>query len=126
MIKNILLVEDERPLRQALNKKLTSSGFRVFEAGNGEEGLSILTREKIDLILLDIILPVMDGVGMLKEMRKNRKYDKIKIIILTNLTEYSSDHEVLKPHQKNYLIKSNYSLNDIVKKIKKINKEDPV
>lgn len=122
MIKNILIVEDEKPLRFALAKKLVSEGFQVFEAGNGQVGLAILAQEHIDLILLDIVLPVMDGIEMLKEMKKKRKYDTIKIIILTNLTEYTSDHEVLKPHQKNYLIKSNYSLSDIVKKIKKFHK----
>jgi len=119
MIKNILIVEDEKPLKLALSKKLRLNGFKVFEAGNGEEGLQMLAKNKIDLILLDIIMPVMDGIEMLKEMKKKKKYDIIKIIILTNLTEYTSDHEVLKKHQKNYLIKSNYSLSDIIKKIKK-------
>jgi DNA-binding response OmpR family regulator len=122
MIKNILIVEDEKPLRLALSKKLLGEGFQVFVAGNGREGLQILAQKQIDLILLDILLPVMDGIEMLKEMKKKRKYDTIKIIVLTNLTEYSSDHEVLKPHQKNYLIKSNYSLADIVKKIKMFRK----
>jgi len=122
MIKNILIVEDEKPLRLALSRKLISEGFKVFEAGNGQEGLQILAEKNIDLILLDIIMPVMDGIEMLREMKKKRKYDIIKIIVLTNLTEYSSDHEALRPHQKNYLIKSNYSLKDIVKKIKKFRK----
>lgn len=118
--KNILIVEDELAIRRALKKKLLNEGATVFEAGNGFDGLAMLKKEKIDLILMDILMPLMDGAQMLKEMKKNRKYDKIKIVILTNLQEYSSGREVLEPHKDNYLIKSNYSLAQIVEKIKKM------
>jgi DNA-binding response OmpR family regulator len=118
--KKILIVEDEASIRKALTKKLMNEGAVVFEAGNGVDGLKVLKKEKIELILMDILMPLMDGVQMLKEMKKNRKYDKIKIIILTNLQEYNSDREVLEPHKDNYLIKSNYSLAQIVEKIKKM------
>lgn len=118
--KKILIVEDEASIRKALKKKLMNEGAVVFEAGNGVDGLKVLKKEKIELILMDILMPLMDGVQMLKEMKKSRKYDKIKIIILTNLQEYNSDREVLEPHKDNYLIKSNYSLAQIVEKIKKM------
>lgn len=121
MIKNILIVEDEQLIRRALKQKLINYGFIVFEAGNGLDGLKVLKKEKIELILLDIVMPLMDGVQMLKEMKKNKKYDKIKIIILTNLQEYPSDRAALNPHKKNYLIKSNHTLAQIVNKIKKFN-----
>lgn len=121
MIKNILIVEDEKDLQQALKRRLEKEGFGVSQAFNGKEGLGFLKSRKIDLILLDIIMPVMDGVQMLKKMQKNGKYDKIKIIILTNLAEHESAREILKSKQADYLIKSNYSLGDIIKKIKLLN-----
>ena len=71
MNKKILIVEDELSLREALAKKLVSENFEVLEAENGQIGLEVATREKPDLILLDIIMPVMDGMTMLKKLKEN-------------------------------------------------------
>lgn len=123
MDKKILIVEDEKALRDALSDKLTSEKFIVIEAVNGEEGLKMAIEEKPDLILLDIIMPVMDGFTMIGKLREAEKTKglaegKIPIILLTNVDQEKG----MGPGQKlgiyDYLVKSDWGLQNIVKKIK--------
>jgi len=119
MEKKILIVEDEVSLLNVLSEKLKLEGFEVLEAKNGEEGLDLALKRKPDLILLDIIMPKMDGVTMLGNLRENNWGKHVPVIILTNL---SSGSDILKAVEKkafSYLIKSDWKLEDVVKKIKK-------
>lgn len=120
--KNILIVEDDKKLQIALKIKLESLGWKVLQAFNGLEGLDFLEKEKIDLVLLDIAMPVMNGYEMLVEMEKKGKLAGTKVIILSNSSYAplrSKEAEKLLEGIE-YLIKSNYTLNEIVNKIKKI------
>ncbi len=117
-LKKILVVEDELPLLMAINRKLTQEGFEVVEAINGVECLSVGKKEKPDLILLDIIMPKMDGLTALKKLRKTSWGKKMPVIILTNLSEAESISEAIKSEAYDYLIKTNWSLQDVVKKVK--------
>lgn len=114
----ILIVEDETSLRGALRDKLCLEGFTVLEAKNGQEGLAVALREHPDLILLDIIMPVMDGMTMLYELRKDPWGKDVKIILLTNLSEAERVAESLRQGVYDYLVKSDWKLEDIVKKVK--------
>ena len=119
MKKKILIVEDEVSLLNVLSEKLKLEGFEILEAKNGEEGLDLAIKQKPDLILLDIIMPKMDGITMLGKLRENSWGKHVPVIILTNL---SSGSEILKSVEKkvfSYLIKSDWKLEDVVKKIKK-------
>ena len=119
MKKKILIIEDEISLRNALSEKLTSEGFDVLQAKNGEEGLESALIKKPDLILLDVIMPKMDGITMLGKLRENSWGKHVPVIILTNL---SSGSDILKSVEKkvfSYLIKSDWKLEDIIKKIEK-------
>ena len=122
--KKILVVEDEVPLMNALNDKLTKEGFTVLQAKNGEEGLDIALIEKPDLILADILMPKMDGLVMLKKIRESEEGKKIKFIILTNvnssekIAEAMDLQEVITDGSFEYFIKASIKLEDIVKKIK--------
>ena len=124
--KTILIVEDEKSLRGALVDFLHIKEFLTLEAKNGREGRDIALSKHPDLILLDIIMPEMDGMATLKKIREDGWGKKIPIIILTNLSatkEQLTDDEITaKPTY--YLIKSNWKLHDIVKKIETI-LEDP-
>lgn len=117
--KKILIVEDEQLMLDALKDKLTSDGFIIAEAHNGEEGLVTAFREHPDLILLDLIMPKMDGISMIKNLRSDQWGGKVPVIILTNLTP---DNNVIKIIEENspafYLIKSDWNINDIVSKIR--------
>ncbi len=116
--KTILVVEDDTPLRNALCDKFGREGFAVLEAKNGEEALGVALDEHPDLIMLDIIMPVMDGMTMLKKLREDYWGNNVPVIILTNL---SSDHEAVEAFKNlayDFIVKSNYKINDLVKIIK--------
>jgi len=87
--KKILIVEDEEPLKLTLKKKFKNEGFSVLEATNGEDGLKLTQEKKPDLILLDIVMPVMDGMTMLKKLRKQDFGKEMPVILLTNLADTS-------------------------------------
>jgi len=118
MKKKILIVEDESSLLSALVEKLTKEGFETLEAKNGEEGLVMAKKEKPDLILLDIVMPVMDGITMLKQMRNSDWGKEISVIMLTNLSEDDKVDESLENGAFEYLVKSDWKLEDVVKKIR--------
>ncbi|MDP3964230.1 MAG: response regulator [bacterium] len=116
--KQVMIVEDEESLRKALVKKFTSEGFRTLEANDGKKGLEIALVQHPDIILLDIIMPEMDGMSFLREIRLDAWGKKVPIILLTNL--YDAEN-IAAAHQKkvfDYLIKSDWQLGDIVKKVK--------
>ena len=117
----IEVVEDEMPLRNALRDKLTHEGFVMLEATNGEEGLATALREHPDLILLDLLMPQMDGISMMKKLRQEGQWGKnVPIIILTNLS--ADDDKINQAITENepayYLVKSNWTINDLVEKIR--------
>ncbi len=112
----ILIVEDELKLQKAIGDKIERRGWRFTVASNGGEGLRKFKSEKPDLILLDIIMPVMDGLTMLKELRK---ISDVPVLILTNLYDERKLTEALKVGSYDYLVKSDYSLDDIIEKIEK-------
>ena len=87
--KKVLIVEDHGPIRQALAEKLVHEGMVALEAKDGEEGLATALKEKPDLILLDIIMPIMDGLEMLEHLRKTEEIKDTPVIILSarNQTE---------------------------------------
>lgn len=87
MGKVILAVDDEEHILELLEYNLASNGFRVLTAGSGEEGIEILKKEAVDLVLLDIMLPGIDGMEMLKRIRKNSELAELPVIMLTAKSE---------------------------------------
>jgi len=120
-MKKILIIEDEKILADALSKKLIKSGFKIALAYNGQEGLEKVKLETPDLILLDIVMPVMDGLTMLKELRK---FSDVPVIILTNLSDSKKLSEALAAGSYDYLVKADYSMEDVVKKINQVLKHN--
>ncbi len=116
--KKILVVEDEETLRKALVEYLEEEGFEVLEAGDGEEALKIAKTKKIDLMLLDIILPKKDGYQVLDEIKKNEKISQIPIVLLTNLESAEDIQKAFDRGATTYLIKSDYKLEEVSRKIK--------
>lgn len=116
----ILLIEDEEALQKSLSKTLEMEGFNVINAYNGKTGLELALKEKPDLILLDLILPQMDGFEVLRELKKSPETKNISIIILTNLEQIQSVEKTIEFGPLNYLIKANYNLEEIVAKIKEV------
>lgn len=116
--KKILVVEDEAPLLRILADELAREGFAVSEAKNGEEGLKRAYETRPDLILLDIMMPKMDGMTMLRELRKYPWGQAPEVIIMTNLSALEKTQQNASMHQHEFLIKTNTRLQDIVKRVK--------
>lgn len=118
MTHKILVVEDEVSLNSLITDKLAHEGFEVCSASDGQEGLAMAISIHPDCILLDSLMPTMDGITMLKELRKDNWGKEAKIILLTNLTSSDNETEALNYNVTDYLIKSDITLEDIYKKVK--------
>lgn len=116
--KIVLIVEDEKSLREALRDKLTREGFLVLEAKDGEEGLEIALKYHPDLILLDLLMPKMNGAEMAKKLRQDEWGKNVKIIILTNLAEEEKVKRELENSVYAYIIKNDIRLDQVVGKVK--------
>ena len=116
--KKILIIEDEVALLYALQSKLTIEGFEVEAYSTGKEGLKAIKESKFDLLILDIILPDTDGFEILKTVKSDPKTKDIPAVIISNLAEKSNISKGISLGAKDYLPKSKYHLNDIVKRIK--------
>ena len=114
----MLIVEDETPLLRALMEKFGHHGFRVLTAENGEKGLNLANQEHPEVILLDIVMPKMDGIMVLKKLRADDKTKDIPIILLTNLYDNEKLAEAAQYGVYDYLIKSDWKIEDVVKKVK--------
>lgn len=119
--KAILVVEDDLPVLKALTDKLTREGFEIIQAKDGEEGLALAEQERPDLIVLDIIMPKMSGIAMMKKLRESGDWGKnVPIILLTNLSRDDQEVSQSIAEDKNsyYMLKTDWSINDVVDKVK--------
>ena len=117
--KKILIVEDEAPLRNAVSDILSFEGFQVFQAKNGQEGLEMSLKEHPDLILLDLMMPIMDGLTMLEKLRQDPAYGKsAAVILLTNINDPEKVAMATEAGSYDFLVKSDWNIEDVVKKIK--------
>lgn len=114
--KHILIVEDERPLSHALEMKLKNQGYDTHVVMNGADALTEVKAGKYDLILLDLIMPIMDGFAVLAEL-KNQK-SKIPVIVLSNLGQDEDRSKTKELGAVDYFVKSNTPIADIVARVK--------
>ncbi|PIV90711.1 response regulator [Candidatus Gracilibacteria bacterium CG17_big_fil_post_rev_8_21_14_2_50_48_13] len=113
--KTILIVEDEKPLVHALQLKLGAQGFHVLTAEDGEAALALLETEQVDLILLDLVMPKVDGFQVLAALAK--KGNTVPVVVASNLGQEQDVKRAKEFGVKDYFIKSNTSLADVVEKI---------
>ncbi len=117
----ILLVEDDPMVVRMYQRKLTKDGFRVTLAFNGEEGLAALMKERPDIILLDIMMPKMNGIEMLKRIKADPVLKNIPVVILTNLGDRPEDVQKCKElGAEDYWVKASVSLKEAVDRTNKI------
>jgi two-component system chemotaxis response regulator CheY len=105
---NVLIVDDSKSMRQVIRKILGVSGFKVgdcLEAGNGQEALSILESNWVDLILSDIHMPVMDGFGLLKALRRNEEWNDTPVVLITTESNEERIQEAMSLGAKGYIRK---------------------
>ncbi len=120
MAKKILIIEDDKFLRELISRKLGNEDFETLEAVDGEEGIKKIKEEKPDLILLDLILPSIDGFEVLSRMKEDPSLSSIPVIILSNLGQKEEVERGLKLGAVDYLIKAHFTPGEIIEKIKNI------
>lgn len=118
MKKHILVVEDDTALNQAFSTVLTKEGFRVSSVANGEEALGVLDSAQADLILLDIIMPVMDGIEFLR--RFDAKNKETPVVVFSNLDRQKDIDEVYRLGATHYMLKSWASPKELVSMVKRL------
>lgn len=113
-----LLVEDDADLRHALAQALESEGYTVHQAANGQEGLAAVKQQRPDVILLDLLMPVMSGEEMMHEIEQLPDGTKIPVLVLTNLAMGDTQVKQISRNQPTwYLVKADWPLKDIVAKV---------
>lgn len=117
---HILLVEDDVFLAGIYQKKFEMEGFKVSTADNGEKGLLDAKKKKPSLILLDILLPKLDGFGVLEKLKADAATKNIPVILLTNLGQKDDVEKGLEAGAVDYLIKAHFKPSEIVDKVKEV------
>ena len=120
--KVLLIVEDEEILRNVLKDTFQKENFIVYEADNGETGLQMAADHNPHIIILDLYMPKLDGMMMLKKLRESGEYGKnVKVIILTNLdADDKIIQDVVETEPTYYLLKTNIKPVDVIEKVKEI------
>ncbi|HLE44285.1 MAG TPA: response regulator [Methylomirabilota bacterium] len=114
----ILLAEDDRFLRKAAEATLRQNGFTVLTAVDGEEALRLARAEAPDLVLLDLIMPKMQGFEVLRTLKQDPATAGIPVIVLSNLGQDSDVQRALEAGAAAYLIKANLPLHDLVLRVR--------
>ena len=118
--KKILVIDDDQMLLKLLSSELEKIGFVVDVALDGEEGLRKVRDVRPDVILLDIVLPKLDGMSMLKKLKQDPQTASIPVVMLTNLQTNESVAEAVEAGSAEYLVKVHYTPEDICKKVKEM------
>ena len=118
MSKKILIIEDDSFLQGLASTKLEKEGFAVMGASNSDEAMKLLASDVPDLILSDLVMPGTDGFGILKSVRENPATAKIPVIVFSNLSEEADIKRAKELGATDYMVKSNFTLDELADKIK--------
>jgi len=113
----ILVAEDDADYGQIYMKKLSGLGYTVQLVKNGQEAIEAIKKKMPALLILDLVMPLMDGFEVLREIKADSNLDNMKIIIVTNLGQPEDIAKGLELGADDYLIKANFSIDDVVRKI---------
>ena len=116
--KIILVIEDEEPLRRVLKDILTVEGYSIIETKDGVEGLEMALKEHPDLILLDIVMPKMNGLEMLKQLRTDEWGKTAPVIVLTNLSDNEDVAKAMDIGAFEYFVKTDIKIDEVIAKIR--------
>lgn len=113
LTKQILLVEDDRFLRRACAAGLRQRGWTVLTAVDGEEALRIVQSERIDLVLLDMLMPKLHGLDVMRALKAEERTQSIPVLVLSNSSREQDVQEIMKLGAVGYLVKANLSLQEL-------------
>ena len=121
--KKILIIDDDKEfVREFIGKFLAQKDMKVFSAGDGEEGLALLKSEKPDVVLLDLVMPKLDGIGFLKKLRSDSDEDLSDTIVfvITQLSDAKKVAETAQYNIKGYFIKNVSTFDQVISKIREM------
>ena len=118
--KSVLVVEDEQALQEALKLKLTQAGFEVFVASSGEEALELLQTMRPTLVSLDLLLPKMNGLEVLRQIRSDPKLVNLPVVVVSVSGGSEKLKQAFASNVLDYLIKSEYTIDSVVKRLEEI------
>ena len=116
-MKTILIIEDEEIMLDLLRYKINASGYRVLISRNGEEAMVVLKKERPDLIVMDLLMPKMDGFSTMKEIQKDESLKKIPLIIISNSGQPVELDEAKKLGAIDWLVKAEFDPQELIDKI---------
>ena len=116
----IAVVEDDEPIREMYKFKLENSGYKVCTAKNGKLGLEVVQEEKPDLILLDIMMPEMNGDIMLQKLRETDWGADIRVVVLTNLSKDEAPHTLRFLNVDRYVVKAHHTPAQVIEIVKEV------
>ena len=116
--KTVLVIEDDRVLRRVIIDNLKSEGFNALEAEDGEAGLALALAKHPDIMLVDVVMPKMDGIAMLEKLRQDEWGKDAQVIMLTNLSDPDKISAVSKKGVNDYLVKADWDIAGIIERVK--------
>lgn len=119
MAKIVYIVEDDDTLREVLGQKLKTSGYQVVEAVNGEEGLRMMKETHPDIVLLDMMMPIMGGMQVLEEMQKDEKLKSVPVVVISNSGQPVEVEEARRLGARDFLIKAAFDPEEVLEKVKR-------
>ena len=121
---SVLIIEDDSYISDMYRIKLESENFEVTTAEDGIAGLKILRKQKPDIVLLDIVMPKVDGFNILKTIKRNPELKEIPIVLLTNLSQKENVERGFELGADSYIIKAHFTPSEVVEKVKDILKKN--
>lgn len=119
MAQKVLFIEDDALIVKIYTARLTKDGYEVFTADNGEDGIKIALEKRPDLVVLDVMMPKVDGFGVLQKLRSDANFTKVPILLYSNLAQEEELKRALAMGATEFIVKANISPTELVEKIKK-------
>lgn len=115
----IVVVEDDKFLRDLMSQKLGDTPHEIYTAADGEEGMEKIREQKPDLILLDLILPGVNGFEVLEQLKQEEELSQIPVVVLSNLGQENDIEKAKRLGAEDYMVKAHFTLEEIISKIEK-------
>lgn len=116
-VKKVLIVDDNEFFAKIIKSELINHGYEVFISYNGQQALDFLQGNKVDLILLDIIMPIKDGFETIRELKNNEVTKKISVVVFSNLGQKEDISKAMQMGAQSYIVKKDYSFKDVINNI---------
>lgn len=119
-MQKMIIAEDEPMLQEIYQMTFSSAGFEVFLAENGRVALEIAKKEKIEIVITDSMMPVMDGYELIKTLRGGEYDSNIKIIMLSNLSQPEDKDKAMQAGANGFVVKASFNPDELIEEVKKI------